>query len=73
MKEALKVYMPQFLKENKQVCRYGRGCQSERGASIEQYKIEERSAISKRIIRSDDRQGSMALLECMSEDANLDS
>lgn len=62
---AFKVYMPQFLKENKLfVDMVGENLQE---ASINQYKIEERSAISKRIIRVHDRV--LALLECMSEDA----
>lgn len=62
---AFKVYMPQFLKENKLfVDMVGENLQE---ASINQYKIEERSAISKRIIRVYDRV--QALLECMSEDA----
>ncbi|MGB2128849.1 MAG: hypothetical protein ACPHXR_05160 [Flavicella sp.] len=58
-----KVYMPQFLKENNlYVQMVGENLQE---ASINQYKIEERSAISKRIIRAYPRV--MALLDCMSE------
>jgi hypothetical protein len=62
---AFKVYMPQFLKENNlYVEMVGENLQE---ASINQYKIEERSAISKRIIRANPRV--MALLDCMSEES----
>jgi len=60
----LKVYMPQFLKENsKYVDMVSDNLREE---SVNQYKIEERSAISKRIIRAHHRVDS--LLKCMSTD-----
>ena len=61
----LKVYMPQFLKENKMFVDMVHD--NLREESINQYKIEERSAISKRIIRIHKRV--FFLLECMSEDS----
>lgn len=61
----LKVYMPQFLKENNEFVDMVHD--NLREESINQYKIEERSAISKRIIRVHDRV--LTLLECMSEDS----
>lgn len=60
----LKVYMPQFLKENNKFVEMVNN--NLRPESIEQYKIEERSAISKRIIRIHDRVKS--LLDCMADD-----
>jgi hypothetical protein len=60
----VKVYMPQFLKENGKFVEMVHN--NLREESIQQYKIEERSAISKRIIRVQDRIN--FLLECMSED-----
>ncbi|WP_139959335.1 hypothetical protein [Flavicella sediminum] len=59
-----KVYMPQFLKENNSFVSMVHD--NLREESIEQYKIEERSAISKRILRVQNRIKS--LLECMAED-----
>lgn len=59
-----KVYMPQFLKENNKFVEMVH--ENLREESIEQYKIEERSAISKRIIRVYDRV--QYLLDCMSQD-----
>jgi DNA-binding protein H-NS len=56
--------MPQFLKENGKFVEMVHN--NLREESIQQYKIEERSAISKRIIRVQDRIN--FLLECMSED-----
>jgi len=60
----LKVYMPQFLKENNKFVDMVHD--NLREESIEQYKIEERSVISKRIIRVHKRVDSLLL--CMSED-----
>ncbi|MFC2109778.1 hypothetical protein ACFLSU_04310 [Bacteroidota bacterium] len=60
----LKVYMPQFLKENNKFVNMV--YDNLREESIEQYKIEERSAISKRILRVQGRVES--LLKCMSAD-----
>ncbi|WP_152287670.1 hypothetical protein [Flavicella marina] len=60
----LKVYMPQFLKENNLYVDMVH--ENLREESINQYRIEERSAISKRIIRIHSRV--MSLLECMSND-----
>lgn len=60
----LKVYMPQFLVENNKFVEMVHA--NLREESIEQYKIEERSAISKRIIRIYDR--IQYLLDCMSQD-----
>jgi hypothetical protein len=60
----LKVYMPQFLLENNKFVDMVHA--NLREESIEQYKIEERSAISKRIIRIYDR--IQYLLDCMSQD-----
>jgi hypothetical protein len=60
----LKVYMPQFLLENNKFVEMVHA--NLREESIEQYKIEERSAISKRIIRIYDR--IQYLLDCMSQD-----
>lgn len=60
-----KVYMPQFLKENNSFVEMVHANLQEQ--SINQYKTEERSAISKRILRVHDRV--LQLLECMSENA----
>lgn len=60
-----KVYMPQFLKENNLFVQMVHENLHEQ--SINQYKIEERSAISKRILRVHDRV--LHLLDCMSENA----
>jgi hypothetical protein len=59
-----KVYMPQFLKENNKYVEMVH--KNLRKESIDQYKLEERSAISKRIIRVYDRV--FSLLDCMAED-----
>lgn len=59
-----KVYMPQFLKENNSFVDMVHENLQEQ--SINQYKIEERSAISKRILRVHRRV--LQLLECMSKD-----
>ena len=60
----LKIYMPQFYKENnKMVEMVQNKIQNE---SIEQYKIEERSIVAKRIISFKDRLSS--LLKCMESD-----
>ena len=58
-----KVYMPQFLKENNLYVDMVHNNLQEQ--SINQYKIEERSAISKRVLRSHDRVSH--LLDCMSD------
>lgn len=59
-----KVYMPQFLKENNSFVEMVH--ENLKDESIQQYKIEERSAISKRIIRVQDRIN--MLLDCMVSD-----
>jgi len=59
-----KVYMPQFLKENNLYVEMVHENLQEQ--SINQYKIEERSAISKRILRVHKRV--MSLLNCMAND-----
>lgn len=59
-----KVYMPQFLKENNSFVEMVHENLQEQ--SINQYKIEERSAISKRILRVHGRV--LQLLKCMSQD-----
>lgn len=60
----LKIYRPQFFKENyKMVELVGEKIQEE---SIEQYKIEERSIVAKRMISYQDRIN--LLLECMQAD-----
>jgi hypothetical protein len=59
-----KVYMPQFLKENNLFVKMVHENLEEQ--SINQYKIEERSAISKRILRAHKRL--LLLLKCMSKD-----
>ena len=58
-----KVYMPQFLVENNKYVEMVH--QNLQEASILQYKVEERSAIAKRLLRSYDR--IFALLNCMDE------
>jgi len=61
---SLKVYNLQFMKENfKMVEMVGRKLQN---SSIEQYKIEERSFIAKRMITSPNR--TTRLIECMKQD-----
>tara|TARA_B100000809_G_C15137054_1_gene531096 strand:+ start:2248 stop:3309 length:1062 start_codon:yes stop_codon:yes gene_type:complete len=59
-----KVYMPQFLKENYLFVEMVHENLEEQ--SINQYKVEERSAISKRILRAHKR--ILLLLKCMSKD-----
>jgi len=60
----LKVYFPQFFKENYQFVKMvSENLQNE---SVEQYKREERSAIARRILGSHDRV--TALIECMEYD-----
>lgn len=59
-----KVYMPQFLKENNLYVEMVHENLQEQ--SINQYKVEERSAISKRVLRAHERV--MLLLECMESD-----
>ncbi|MEI6865649.1 hypothetical protein [Flavicella sp.] len=60
-----KVYMPQFLKENNLFVEMVHENLQEQ--SINQYKVEERSAISKRILRVHDRV--LCLLDCISENS----
>lgn len=60
----LKVYMPQFLKEN--YAYVDMVHHNLREESIEQYKIEERSAIAKRLLRNPNR--IKKLLDCMLQD-----
>jgi len=60
----LKIYRPQFFKENYKMVELVRDkIQKE---SVDQYKIEERSIVAKRIISSQDRMN--ALLQCMQSD-----
>ena len=61
----LKVYMPQFLKENNKYVEMVHN--NLRPESVEQYKKEERSTIAKRILRSKDRVNQ--LLSCMIKDS----
>lgn len=60
----LKIYMPQFFKENFKMVKMVQGKIQEE--SIEQYKIEERSIVAKRIISYRNRLN--ALLKCMKSD-----
>lgn len=60
----LKIYMPQFFKENFKMVKMVQGKIQEE--SIEQYKIEERSIVAKRIISCRNRLN--ALLKCMKSD-----
>lgn len=60
----LKVYMPQFLKENSVYVEMVK--KNLREESIEQYKIEERSTIAKRILRNPKRV--QKLIDCMLKD-----
>ncbi|MCA0132089.1 hypothetical protein [Winogradskyella alexanderae] len=60
----LKIYMPQFFKENYKMVKMVQDKIQEE--SIEQYKIEERSIVAKRIISYKDRLN--ALLDCMESD-----
>ncbi|WP_411894647.1 hypothetical protein [Winogradskyella sp. A2] len=60
----LKIYMPQFFKENYKMVKMVQDRIQEE--SIEQYKLEERSIVAKRIISYKDRLS--ALLKCMRSD-----
>ena len=60
----LKVYRPQFFKENKQVMNLVKDKLDSK--SVDQYKIEERSIIAKRILSSENR--TKEILKCMMSD-----
>ena len=60
----LKVYRPQFFKENKQVMNLVKDKLDSK--SVDQYKIEERSIIAKRILSSENR--TKEILKCMISD-----
>ena len=60
----LKVYRPQFFKENKQVMSLVKDKLDSK--SVDQYKIEERSIIAKRILSSENR--TKEILKCMMSD-----
>ena len=60
----LKVYRPQFFKENKQVMNLVKDILDSK--SVDQYKIEERSIIAKRILSSENR--TKEILKCMMSD-----
>ena len=60
----LKVYRPQFFKENKQVMNLIKDKLDSK--SVDQYKIEERSIIAKRILSSENR--TKEILKCMMSD-----
>ena len=60
----LKVYRPQFFKENKQVMNLVKDKLDSK--SVDQYKIEERSIIAKRILSSEKR--TKEILKCMMSD-----
>ena len=60
----LKVYRPQFFKENKPIMNLVK--EKLDSSSVDQYKIEERSIIAKRILSSESR--TKKIIECMSCD-----
>jgi hypothetical protein len=60
----LKVYRPQFFKENKKVMNLVKDKLDSK--SVDQYKIEERSIIAKRILSSENR--TKEILKCMMSD-----
>jgi len=60
----LKVYRPQFFKENKPIMNLVK--EKLDSSSVDQYKIEERSIIAKRILSSESR--TKKIIECMNCD-----